>query len=203
MRLRLIAAAAIGIAIAPGSITSYAKASGTQETAILAGGCFWGVEGVFEHVKGVSSVVSGYAGGTPGRLGGSADGASGFAEAVRIRFDPAQVSYEQLLEIYFRVAHDPTQVDRQGPDVGPRYRSAIFPQTAEQKRTAADVLARMRTSRAFAKPIATKIEGGGFRTAEPEHQDFVRRHPTSRYVVVNDLPKLEELRRAYPAMWKD
>jgi len=203
MRLPLIAAGAIAITIVPGSTTSYAKASSSQETAILAGGCFWGVEGVFEHVKGVSSVVSGYAGGTPGRIGGSAEGGSGFAEAVRIRFDPAQVSYEQLLGIYFRVAHDPTQVDRQGPDVGPRYRSAIFPQTAEQKRTAADVLARLRTSRAFASPIATKIESGGFRTAEPEHQDFVRRHPTSRYVVVNDLPKLEKLRHAYPAMWKD
>jgi len=203
MRLPLTAAAAIAIAIVPGPTTSYAKASGSQETAILAGGCFWGVEGVFEHVKGVSSVVSGYAGGPPGRIGGSAEGGSGFAEAVRIRFDPAQVSYEQLLGIYFRVAHDPTQVDRQGPDVGPRYRSAIFPQTAEQRRTAADVLARLRSSRAFAGPIATKIEGGGFRTAEPEHQDFVRRHPTSRYVVVNDLPKLEKLRHAYPAMWKD
>jgi len=201
MRFAPIAVIA-AIATMPATLANDAKAAGSQETAILAGGCFWGVESVFEHVKGVSSVVSGYAGGTPGRLGGSAEGGSGFAEAVRIRFDPAQVTYEQLLEIYFRVAHDPTQVDRQGPDVGPRYRSAIFPQTAEQRRTAADVLSKLRSSRAFARPIATKIGGGGFRTAEPERQDFVRRHPTSRYVVVNDLPKLEELRRAYPAMWK-
>jgi len=198
MRLRLTFAAAIAAL----AFASPARPADPQETAVVAGGCFWGVEAVFEHVKGVTSAVSGYAGGTPGRLGGSAEGGNGFAEAVRIRFDPAQVSYEQLLEIYFRVAHDPTQVDRQGPDVGPRYRSAIFPQTAGQRRIAADVLARLRTSRAFARPIATKLEGGGFRIAEPEHQDFVRRNPKSRYVVVNDLPKIDHLRRAYPALWK-
>lgn len=202
MRLVRVAAAAIAALLSGAMSTEAAGASRSQETTILAGGCFWGVEAVFEHVRGVTSVVSGYAGGTPGRLGGSAEGGTGFAEAVRIRFDPAQVTYEQLLEIYFRVAHDPTQVDRQGPDVGPRYRSAIFPQTAGQRRAAADALARLRSARAFDRAIATRIEGGGFRTAEPEHQDYVRRHPTSRYVVVNDLPKLAELKRAYPTLWK-
>jgi len=203
MRIAIAAAiATLAILPAPAPLASPASAASSQETAVLAGGCFWGVEAVFEHVKGVTSVVSGYAGGTQGRIGGSAQGGRGFAEAVRIRFDPAKVTYEQLLEIYFRVAHDPTQVDRQGPDVGPRYRSAIFPQTAQQKRTAADVLARLRASRAFNRAIATKIEGGGFRTAEADHQDYVRRHPTSRYVVVNDLPKLDKLRHAYPDLWK-
>jgi peptide-methionine (S)-S-oxide reductase len=176
-----------------------------NQTAIFAGGCFWGVEAVFEHVKGVRSVVSGYAGGTR-RVGmdrSSGPTREGFAEAVRISFDPSQVSYNQLLHIFFDVAHDPTQIDRQGPDVGPRYRSAIFPQNAQQRSTAQQYLAQLRSSNRFGRPIATRIESGGLDVAEPEHQDFMRKHPSARYIVINDLPKLEALKARYPQFWRD
>ena len=191
-----LAAAAAGL-----SLTSSALAQPSAETAVLAGGCFWGMEAVFEHVKGVRNVVSGYA-------GGSAQDASydkvsiertGHAEAIRISFDPREVSYAQLLRIYFAVAHDPTQVNRQGPDVGPSYRSAIFPQTIEQKRLAASFITQLRAAK---KPIATKIESGPFYLAEAHHQDFVRRNPLHPYVVVHDRPKLAKLKRAYPHYWK-
>ena len=173
-------------------------AAAPSETAVLAGGCFWGMEGVFEHVKGVGNVVSGYAGGTRSFSGGAKR--TGFAEAVRISFDPSQISYRQLLEIYFAVAHDPTQVNRQGPDIGTRYRSAIFPQSASQKQVAQQFIAA--SARRFSKPVATRLESGGFDVAEPEHQDYLRKHPTARYVVVNDLPKLAKLRRDYPQYWR-
>lgn len=169
---------------------------------MFAGGCFWGTEAVFEHVKGVQNVVSGFAGGTRGGFGHAASERTGFAEAVRISFDPAQVSYEQLLQIFMLVAHDPTQIDRQGPDIGPRYRSAIFPQNAQQKQVAKSVLDQMRASKHFARPIATRLESGGFDVAEDSHQDYVRKHPTSSYVVVNDLPKLAKLRSSYPQFWR-
>jgi peptide-methionine (S)-S-oxide reductase len=183
---------------------SSADAQSKAQTAILAGGCFWGMEGLYEHVKGVRNVVSGYAGGSRGAFGSyGGGGRTGFAEAVRISFDPAQVSYAQLLQIFFDVAHDPTEVDRQGPDVGERYRSAIFPQSAQQRATAEQVLTQLRSTGRFARPIATRIESGGFDLAEAEHQDFMRKHPTARYVVVNDLPKLAELKRRYPQFWRD
>jgi peptide-methionine (S)-S-oxide reductase len=160
------------------------------------------VEGVFEHVKGVRDVVSGYAGGTPafGRPGGQRTGS---AEAVRISFDPAQISYNQLLDIFALIAHDPTQVDRQGPDIGPQYRSAIFPQNAQQRQAAARFLAQLRASGRFKRPVATRIESGRFEVAPPGHQDYMRKHPDTRYVVVNDLPKLAELRRTYPQLWRE
>jgi peptide-methionine (S)-S-oxide reductase len=181
--------------------TEPASAAST-ETAVLAGGCFWGTEAVFEHVKGVHNVVSGLAGGTKGGFGRPGSERTGFAEAVRIRFDPRQISYEQLLQIFMLVAHDPTQIDRQGPDVGPRYRSAIFPQNAQQKQLAKSVLDQMRTSNHFTKPIATRLESGGFDVSEQAHQDYVRKHPTSTYVVVNDLPKLAKLKHSYPQFWR-
>ncbi len=195
---KMFAAAALALAQSAG-----ANAQSGSQTAILAGGCFWGVEAVFEHVKGVRNVVSGYAGGTR-RVGMNRSGPAreGFAEAVRITFDPAQVSYDQLLQIFFDVAHDPTQVDRQGPDVGPRYRSAIFPQNAQQRAAAQRFLAQLRGSNKYGKPIATRIESGGFDVAEPEHQDFVRKNPRTRYVVVYDLPKLAELKQKYPQYWR-
>jgi peptide-methionine (S)-S-oxide reductase len=180
------------------------NAQAGNQTAVLAGGCFWGVEAVFEHVKGVRNVVSGYAGGTR-RVGmdrTSGPAREGFAEAVRITFDPSQVSYNQLLQIFFDVAHDPTQEDRQGPDVGPRYRSAIFPQNAQQRAAAQQFIAQLKSSNKYGKPIATKIESGGFDVAETEHQDFVRKNPRTRYVVVYDLPKLAELRQKYPRYWQ-
>ncbi|MGZ8997840.1 MAG: peptide-methionine (S)-S-oxide reductase MsrA [Allosphingosinicella sp.] len=174
------------------------------QTAVLAGGCFWGVEGVFEHVKGVRSVVSGYA-------GGSARDASyervitettGHAEAVRIVYDPRQISYGQLLRIYFSAAHDPTQVNRQGPDSGPSYRSAIFPQDPAQRRVALAYIAQLRAARAFPRPIATRIEGGAFYSAEEYHQDFMRRNPRHPYIVRWDAPKLAEYKKMFPTYWR-
>jgi len=176
-------------------------AANRLETAVLAGGCFWGVEGVFEHVKGVQGVVSGYAGGT--RTFGTGSQRTGFAEAVRITFDPAQISYNQLLDIFASVAHDPTQVDRQGPDIGPRYRSAIFPQNAQQRQAAQRFLEQLRASGQYKRPIATRIESGRFDAAEREHQDYMRKNPSARYVIINDLPKLAELRSAYPQLWRE
>ena len=189
----------LALSILPLASSTVAKPAG--ETAVLAGGCFWGMEAVFDHVKGVQNVVSGYAGGAAeeARYDRVSSERTGHAEAIRISFDPRQVSYAQLLHIYFAVAHDPTQVNRQGPDVGPSYRSAIFPQTAEQRRLAASFIEQLRSTK---RPIATRVESGPFFRAEAYHQDFVRRHPLHPYVVVNDRPKLAKLKRAYPQYWK-
>jgi peptide-methionine (S)-S-oxide reductase len=183
------------------SLSTSASAQSATETAVLAGGCFWGMEAVFEHVKGVRDVVSGYAGGaakdaTYDRVSSER---TGHAEAVRIQFDPRQVSYAQLLKIYFTVAHDPTQVNRQGPDSGPSYRSAIFPQNAAQRELAGKFITQLRGA---GRPIATKIESGPFFRAEAYHQDFARKHPLHPYIMVNDEPKVTRLKRAYPQYWK-
>jgi peptide-methionine (S)-S-oxide reductase len=183
------------------SLSTSASAQSATETAVLAGGCFWGMEAVFEHVKGVRDVVSGYAGGaakdaTYDRVSSER---TGHAEAVRIEFDPRQVSYAQLLKIYFTVAHDPTQVNRQGPDSGPSYRSAIFPQNAVQRELAGKFISQLR---AAGRPIATKIESGPFFPAEAYHQDFARKHPLHPYIMVNDEPKVARLKRSYPQFWK-
>lgn len=179
-------------------------ASARTETAVLAGGCFWGMEAVFEHVKGVTGVVSGYAGGSAADANYKSVSAerSGHAEAVRITYDPATVSYAQLLQVYFSVAHDPTQVNRQGPDSGPSYRSAIFPQSAAQDRFARAFIARLGAAHAFKAPVATRIERGGFYVAEAYHQDFARRHPFHPYIVVNDRPKVAQLKNKFPALYK-
>lgn len=178
-----------------------AGAPAHAETAVLAGGCFWGMEAVFEHVKGVSDVVSGYAGGT--RRDASYDAVSsertGHAEAVQISFDPKQVSYARLLQIFFTVAHDPTQVNRQGPDSGPSYRSAIFPQSPAQAAAARAFIARLSSG---GMRIATKIESGPFFAAESYHQDFARKNPYHPYIVVNDRPKVAALKRRFPALYK-
>jgi peptide-methionine (S)-S-oxide reductase len=189
-----------GLALLAGT----AEASPRLEQAVLAGGCFWGMEAVFEHVKGVRDVVSGYAGGSARDANYAAVSSerTGHAEAVRITYDPAQISYGQLLRIFATVAHDPTQVNRQGPDVGPSYRSAIFPQNPAQRQAAAAFLARLRASGITGKPIATRIEGGAFYPAEASHQDFMRRHPYHPYILVNDRPKLAALKRTYPQLWK-
>ena len=181
-----------------------ATAAPRTETAVLAGGCFWGMESVFEHVKGVKDVVSGYAGGTPRDANYDAVSSEGtsHAEAVRITFDPAQITYAQLLQVYFTVAHDPTEVDRQGPDVGHSYRSAIFPQTPEQARFAKAFIARLNASHIYKAPIATHIETGGFYPAEAYHQDFARRHPYYPYIVINDRPKVAALQKRFPALYK-
>lgn len=181
-----------------------APASPRTETAVLAGGCFWGMEGLFEHVKGVTNVVSGYAGGNAADANYdrvSSEG-TGHAEAVKITFDPAQISYAQLLQIYFTVAHNPTEVDRQGPDVGHSYRSAIFPQSAQQSAFARAFINRLNAAHLYKAPIATKVENGGFYPAEDYHQGFMRRHPDYPYIVINDRPKVAALRKRFPALYK-
>ena len=175
-----------------------------DQIAVLAGGCFWGMEGVFERVKGVRSVTSGYAGGT--RETATYDKVSsettGHAEAVRIVYDPRKVSFGTLLQVYFSVAHDPTQVNRQHPDVGPSYRSAIFPQTAAQRQLAAAYIASLDKSKVFARPIATRLESGKFYPAESWHQDFMSRNPDNSYTNRYDWPKIAALKKAYPALYR-
>ncbi|HEX6072995.1 MAG TPA: peptide-methionine (S)-S-oxide reductase MsrA [Sphingomicrobium sp.] len=181
-----------------------AAAAPRTETAVLAGGCFWGMEAVFEHVKGVKDVVSGYAGGNAADASYDAVSSerTGHAEAVRIAYDPRQVSYAQLLQVFFAVAHDPTQVNRQGPDEGPSYRSAIFPKSATQARQARTFIARLGAAKVYKRPIATRIESGGFYPAEAYHQDFARKHPYYPYIVVNDRPKVAALKAKYPSLFK-
>lgn len=185
-------------------LASPAMAAPRTETAVLAGGCFWGMEWVYEHVKGVTGVVSGYAGGdakdaTYDKV--SSEGTN-HAEAVKISYDPTKVSYAQLLKVYFTVAHDPTEIDRQGPDVGHSYRSAIFPQTSDQARFAKAFIARLDAAHMFKAPIATKIESGGFYPAEAYHQHFAEKHPYFPYIVINDRPKIGALKRKFPALYK-
>ena len=175
-----------------------------SDTAVLAGGCFWGMEAVFEHVKGVTNVVSGYAGGSAADA--SYDKVSseqtGHAESVKVTFDPSKVSYAQLLQVYFTVAHDPTEVNRQGPDTGPSYRSAIFPQSADQERFARAFIARLNGAHIFKRPIATRIEHGGFYPAEAYHQHFFDKNPDYPYIVINDKPKVAALHKRFPSLWK-
>jgi peptide-methionine (S)-S-oxide reductase len=176
-----------------------------SEVAVLAGGCFWGVQGVFQHVKGVSNAVSGYAGGAKSTAVYELtnDGTTGHAESVQVTFDPRQITYGQLLQVFFSVAHDPTQLNRQGPDTGTQYRSTIFPVNAEQAAVAKAYIAQLDTARVFKRRIATTIETGRtFYIAEKYHQDFLVRNPTYPYIVYNDLPKLENLKRLFPAIYR-
>lgn len=176
------------------------------EKAVLAGGCFWGVQGVFQHVQGVERVVSGYAGGTAeaAHYETVGSGRTGHAESVEITFDPAQISYGSLLQIFFAVAHDPTELNRQGPDEGTQYRSAIFPMTAEQRRVAQAYVAQLDAGHVFHGPIVTRIEdGASFYPAEDYHQDFLAQHPSHPYIVFNDLPKVAELKHLFPARYRD
>jgi peptide-methionine (S)-S-oxide reductase len=183
-----------------------APASPKTQKIVVAGGCFWGVQGVFQHVDGVTRVVSGYAGGDRStahyqRVG---MGDTGHAESVEIAYDPQRVSLGTLLRVYFSVAHDPTQLDRQGPDTGPQYRSAIFVSDATQAKVARKYIAQLRASKAFARPIVTRIEPlTRFYPAESYHQDYLIRHPDESYIVINDLPKIESLKLNYPALWRD
>ena len=176
--------------------------SPAMQTAVFAGGCFWGMEGVFEQVRGVSVVVAGFAGGT--RETATYDQVStegtGHAEAVKITFDSRQVSYATLLRVYFSIAHDPTQLNRQTPDSGPSYRSAIFPQTPQQGAVARAYIAQLGAAHAFGRPIVTRIETGGFFPAEAYHQAFFRRHPNHPYIVMWDKPKVAAFRAGFPAL---
>lgn len=174
------------------------------ETAVFAGGCFWGVEAVFEHVKGVTQVVSGYAGGNAesAQYERVSSGATGHAESVRISYDPSRISYGQLLKVFFAVAHDPTELNRQGPDTGTQYRSAIFFGSAEQKRIAESYIAQLQAARAFPQPIVTELSPlKAFYEAEAYHQDYLARHRDQPYIVINDLPKLANLQRQLPALF--
>ena len=179
---------------------------GGQEVAVLAGGCFWGVQGVFQHVKGVTSAVSGYDGGAraTAHYEMTSRGDTGHAESVRITFDPSKISYGRILQIYFSVAHDPTELNRQGPDEGSQYRSAIFPQSGEQARVAKAYIAELDAARVFSRPVVTTVEPGKtFYPAEGYHQDFLARNPTYPYIAVNDIPKIDALRRLFPEVYRE
>jgi len=182
------------------------SAHGDPEKAVFAGGCFWGVQAVFQHTKGVTSAVSGYAGGTlpsPSYRQVSS-GRTGHAESVEVTFDPALISYQRLLQIYFSVAHDPTQLNRQGPDDGTQYRSEIFTTSQAQQNAAETYIAELEKEQAFPRPIITKVEPlQAFYPAEPYHQDYATRHPDSTYIVVNDLPKIENLQKLYPEFYRE
>jgi peptide-methionine (S)-S-oxide reductase len=193
---RLVPPPAVDESAAPGAAT---------ETAVLAGGCFWGVQGVFQHVKGVTSAVSGYAGGDArtAQYETVSGGATGHAESVRITYDPRQISYGRILQIYFSVAHDPTQLNRQGPDSGTQYRSAIFPADAEQARLAKAYVDQLNQAGTFDAAVVTKIEPDrAFYPAEDYHQDYLTLHPTSPYIAINDMPKVEALERLFPDSYR-
>jgi peptide-methionine (S)-S-oxide reductase len=173
-----------------------------QQVAILAGGCFWGMEAVFERVKGVTGVTAGYAGGTAqtATYDAVSTETTRHAEAIRVAYDPAEVSYATLLRVYFSIAHDPTQVNRQGPDSGPSYRSAIFPQSPDQARVARAYIAQLGRTRAWGQPIATRIEQGRFFPAEAYHQNFYDRNPTHPYIVRWDKPKVAAFKAGFPTL---
>jgi len=190
---------------APTDVGTPSVGAPTSQTAVFAGGCFWGVQGVFQHVTGVTRAVSGYAGGDSRMANYAAVGSgnTGHAEAVRISFDPRQVTYAQLLQIYFSVAHDPTQLDRQGPDSGTQYRSTIFAQNTEQDRVARAYIAQLDKARVFSQRIATTVElDKPFFDAEPYHQDYLTLNPRQPYIVFNDLPKIESLKRVFPDQYR-
>jgi peptide-methionine (S)-S-oxide reductase len=175
-----------------------------KDVAVFAGGCFWGVQGVFEHVKGVTEATAGYAGGASNTATYDAvtTETTGHAEAVRIVYNPAQISYGKLLQIYFSVAHNPTELNRQGPDSGTSYRSAIFIQNPAQKDIATKYIAQLQAARAFKAPIVTKLEHGTFYPAEAYHQHFLARNPSYPYIVINDAPKVAALKTMYPALYR-
>jgi peptide-methionine (S)-S-oxide reductase len=192
------------VVIAPPALDETTQAH--SETAVFAGGCFWGVQGVFQHVKGVKKAVSGYAGGAANtaQYERVSDGDTGHAESVEVTFDPTQVSYGTLLQIYFSVAHNPTELNRQGPDSGTQYRSAVFPENAEQQRVAQAYIAQLDAAHSFNKPIVTKLETyNGFYPAEDYHQDFLTEHPTYPYIVINDMPKVAQLKQLYPDRYQE
>lgn len=206
LKLSLPAAAEEPRIIPAPTVDETAAADAPQKVAVLAGGCFWGIQGVFQHVDGVSAAVSGYAGGEQATAAYEqvGTGRTGHAEAVRISYDPRKVSYAKLLQIYFSVAHDPTQLNRQGPDSGPQYRSAIFPADAEQARIAKAYIAQLNQARSFDAAIVTRIEPDrAFYPAESYHQDFLTRYPTHPYIVINDLPKVANLKRVFPQLYRD
>ena len=212
MRLLVLLAVfgAVACNTAQGQVPEFAGKSRSptakgKQTVVLAGGCFWGVDAVFKHVKGVSNVVSGYAGGsaTTAQYEVVSTGTTGHAESVKITYDPSQISYSQLLRVFFSVVHDPTELNRQGPDVGPQYRSAIFYANAEQRQTGLAYIEQLKKAKVFTAPIVTQVVPlQGFYPAEEYHQNFLARHPEHPYIVYNDLPKLRALEKHFPALHK-
>lgn len=189
--------------IAPVSETVLPEPAGTQ-TAVFAGGCFWGVEAVFENVKGVLDVKSGYAGGAAkaANYDDVSGGRTEHAEAVQVKFDPAKITYDQLLNVFFSVAHNPTELNRQGPDNGTQYRSAIFYTDEAQQKQAAAFIAELDKSKAWPKPVVTQVVPlAKFFVAEEYHQNYLVRNPTQPYIVMHDMPKLEELKKKFPELW--
>jgi peptide-methionine (S)-S-oxide reductase len=202
----LTARAEPAVTIPPPAADSVVQSAGS-ETAVLAGGCFWGIQAVYQHVKGVTNAVSGYAGGAAkdAVYGTVGSGRTGHAESVKVTFDPRQISYGKILQIYFSVAHDPTELNRQGPDSGTQYRSEVFPQSEAQAKTAKDYIAQLDQAHVFKRPIATKI--GTVKTpfypAEGYHQDYMVLHPYQPYIVINDAPKVVNLKKTFPDVWRD
>jgi peptide-methionine (S)-S-oxide reductase len=177
----------------------------TSETAVIAGGCFWGVQGVFQHVAGVTNAVSGYTGGdkATAHYEMTSEGNTGHAESVQITYDPRKITYGRILQVYFSVAHDPTELNRQGPDTGTQYRSAIFPVNDEQAQVAKAYIAQLDGAHVFEAPVVTTIEPGKtFYRAEDYHQDFLAKNPGYPYIVYNDLPKVANLKRLFPALYR-
>jgi peptide-methionine (S)-S-oxide reductase len=193
-------------AIAAPAVDETPSGGSAPEVAVLAGGCFWGVQGVFQHVEGVLNAVSGYAGGAAATAHYEevGEGDTGHAESVRITYDPSKITYGKLLQVFFAVAHDPTQLNRQGPDYGSQYRSTIFPQNAEQRAIAEGYIRQLGASGAFESPIVTTLEAGKtFYSAESYHQDFLVRNPGYPYIVINDLPKVRALARMFPEIYRE
>jgi peptide-methionine (S)-S-oxide reductase len=191
------------VVVAPPAIDN-PKAPGSLQTAVLAGGCFWGVQGVFEHVRGVQKVVAGYAGGdrSTAQYETVSSGSTGHAESVKITFDPAAISYGQILQIAFSVVHDPTQLNRQGPDVGTQYRSAIFYADETQKHIAEAYIGQLDSSHAFPRPIVTRVDPlRGFYPAEDYHQDYLYHNPSAPYIAMYDIPKVENFKHLFPELY--
>jgi peptide-methionine (S)-S-oxide reductase len=197
--------AEIAVVIPPPALDN-PKAAGPLQTAVVAGGCFWGVQGVYQHVRGVRKALSGYAGGTKATANYEmvSRGGTEHAESVEIVFDPKELSYGEILQIYFSVVHDPTQLNRQGPDTGPQYRSNIFYADESQKKIAQAYIAQLAKTKAFAREIVTRVDPlKGFYAAEEYHQDFLLNNPSHPYIVFNDLPKIENLKRVFPARYRE
>lgn len=194
-----------GLIFMLGLVTLSKAAAPDEQTAVFAGGCFWGVDAVFKHVKGVSAVESGYAGGSAATANYPqvSEGNSGHAEAVRIRFNPAQISYQQLLQVFFSVAHDPTQLNRQGPDSGSQYRSAIFYTSPEQQKIAQSQIQQLTVAHTYSAPIVTQLVPlQQFYPAEAYHQNYLELHPYQLYIVIHDRPKLGQLHRQFPELYR-
>jgi peptide-methionine (S)-S-oxide reductase len=195
---------ATGEALPAPVVDASLAATSSQQSAVLAGGCFWGVQSVFEHVRGVTKVVAGYSGGSASTAHSQIveTGTTGHAESVRVAYDASKITYGQILRIFFSVAHDPTELNRQGPDEGPQYRSVIFYADSEQQRIAQAYIAQLDQVHAFRRPIVTQVSAlRAFYVAEPYHQDYAKLHPDAPYIVINDVPKIEHLREAFPDLY--